>query len=273
MFCIAVLTQDVTGDVGLGNILNVVTIVNEDQLQIMGGAILVNGELQGLTADQARVIVEMVETPPMLKLDRKDIDVIEGDTSLELLAFTVSHCLLCGLVTNFNTRCSIFSILILFVDNETLTDIKELLKATGASTEANEDGTTKATTGATEDGTTKATTGATEDRTIEATTGATEMTPEAIPVAAEVTPKASPVAAEVTPEASPVAAEVTPEVSPVATQVTPEVSARETDTNDVQKPTEIEPKVTTEASSGSVNSTPEVPQSIQSSFSQYVMIW
>ena len=74
------------------------------------------------------------------------------------------------------------------------------------------------------------------------------------------TPKASPVAVEVTPEASPVAAEVTPEVSPVATQVTPEVSARETDTNDVQKPTEIEPKVTTEASSGSVNSTPEVPQ-------------
>ena len=55
----------------MGDILNVVTIVNENQLQIMGGAILVNGELESLTADQARVIVQTVERPPMPKVERK----------------------------------------------------------------------------------------------------------------------------------------------------------------------------------------------------------
>ena len=93
MFCISVLTEEVTGDVGMGDILNVVTIVNEDQLQIMGGAILVNGELESLTADQARVI-EMVEIPPKPKVNRKDIDVIEGDTGLScllLLLFPIAY--------------------------------------------------------------------------------------------------------------------------------------------------------------------------------------
>ena len=110
MFCIAVLTQEVTGDVGLGDILNVVTNVNEDQLQIMGGAILVNGELQGLTADQARVIVEMVETPPMPKLDRKDIDVIGGDTSLSclLLLFPIACCVDLLLISTLDAVFSAF---------------------------------------------------------------------------------------------------------------------------------------------------------------------
>ena len=85
----------------MGDILNVVTIVNEDQLQIMGGAILVNGELESLTADQARVIVQAVERSPMPKVDRKDIDVIEGDTSLSclLLLFPIVYCVDLLLIT------------------------------------------------------------------------------------------------------------------------------------------------------------------------------
>ena len=60
------------------------TIKNNDAVKIVGGAILINGNIQTVSADVARVIVESVDghdVPQITQMD-VDVDVVGGNINI-----------------------------------------------------------------------------------------------------------------------------------------------------------------------------------------------
>ena len=71
-------------DTVVSNLFNVVTIENNDAVKIVGGATLINGNIQTVSADVARVIVESVDghdVPQITQMD-VDVDVVGGNINI-----------------------------------------------------------------------------------------------------------------------------------------------------------------------------------------------
>ena len=68
-------------DAPLGDVFNIVSVVNENEMEIVGGAIVVNGELQTISADEAHV-VETVNTQQYCEVNVNDVDEVAGDIVL-----------------------------------------------------------------------------------------------------------------------------------------------------------------------------------------------
>ena len=66
----------------LSDVFNIVSVVNENEMEIVGGAILVNGELQIISADEACVVVETVNTQQYCQVNVNDVDEVAGDIVL-----------------------------------------------------------------------------------------------------------------------------------------------------------------------------------------------
>ena len=66
----------------LSDVFNIVSVVNENEMEIVSGAILVNEELQTISADEACVVVETVNTQEYFQVNVNDVDEVAGDIVL-----------------------------------------------------------------------------------------------------------------------------------------------------------------------------------------------
>ena len=93
-----VLHTAVQEEAPLGYVINIVSVVNENEMEIVSGAILVNGELQTINADEAHVVVETVNTQEYCQVNVNDVDEVAGDTvlcSCSPVIVMLCTCMLC----------------------------------------------------------------------------------------------------------------------------------------------------------------------------------
>ena len=66
----------------VSNLFNIVTIEKDDAVKIVGGAILINGKIETVSADTTRVIVESVDIDihDVPQIRQMDINVVGGNT-------------------------------------------------------------------------------------------------------------------------------------------------------------------------------------------------
>ena len=83
MYPVSLVLHTVTQEeVSIGDVINIASVVNENDMEIVSGAIVVNGEFQGINADEACAVVETVNTPQYCQVNVNDVDEVAGDIVL-----------------------------------------------------------------------------------------------------------------------------------------------------------------------------------------------
>ena len=73
--------DDAANDVVL-NLFNIVTIEKANAVDIVGGAILINGNIETVSANIAKVIVESVDGCDIPQNTQTDVDVVGGNINI-----------------------------------------------------------------------------------------------------------------------------------------------------------------------------------------------